>query len=114
MPRGESRKKLSKDAQDRIRATIQCKQLVNMLTQVALTGAYNGQEVSPARLKAAELLLSKSLPSLSQVEQHNTGEVANPVVVVPQALPPEDWQRMADHDMTHKPQRVDKKLKGLN
>ena len=51
--------------QDDVRAKIQVSQLINVLTKQALG---HGDDLSPSRMKAIEILLRKSLPDLSAVE----------------------------------------------
>ena len=51
--------------QDEIRAKIQASQLINVLQNHALG---NGEDLSPTRMKAIELLLRKSLSDLSSVQ----------------------------------------------
>jgi len=58
-----------------IRAKIQASQLVNMLNELALTGLYQGVQVSPERIKAAQILLAKALPDLKAID--HTGTVAH-------------------------------------
>lgn len=55
--------------QDDVRRKIQVSQLVNVLTEHALTGK---GDFSMSRMKAIEILLRKSLPDLSSIEL--TGE----------------------------------------
>ena len=50
--------------QDEIRRKIQASQLVNRLTD----HAFNKVEMSSTQVKAAEILLKKSVPDLSQVQ----------------------------------------------
>jgi len=50
--------------QDEIRKKIQASQLVNRLTNHAL----GKEEMSATQVRAAEILLKKSMPDLSQVE----------------------------------------------
>ena len=50
--------------QDEIRRKIQASQLVNRLTD----HAFNKCEMSSTQVKAAEILLKKSVPDLSQVQ----------------------------------------------
>lgn len=59
--------------QDEIRSKIQASQLVNRLNNHVLGKA----EMSPTQLKAAEILLKKSLPDLSSVE--HTSDPDKPV-----------------------------------
>jgi hypothetical protein len=51
--------------QDDIRAKIQVAQLIKVLENQALSK--DSKEISPVRLKAAEILLRKSLPDVSAV-----------------------------------------------
>ena len=90
--------RINKKHTDSVRERIKVQQLLNMLQSVALTGVdLAGQEVSPARLKAAEMLLQKALPSLSHVESHTSGDATTWLVQAP--IPMEsvdDWQTKAD------------------
>jgi hypothetical protein len=61
--------------QDDVRAKIQVSQLINVLTNHALSA--DSPELSSSRLKAIEILLRKSLPDLSSVEV--SGDPNNPV-----------------------------------
>jgi hypothetical protein len=58
-----------------VRAKIQVSQLINVLTNHALSS--DSPELSATRLKAIEILLRKSLPDLSAVEI--SGDPNNPV-----------------------------------
>lgn len=69
--------RIRKQHQDEIRSKIQVSQLINVLERQALG---DGEDLSPARMKAIELLLRKSLPDLSSIEL--TGEGGGPVRVV--------------------------------
>ena len=51
--------------QEDVRRKIQASQLINVLMDQALG---NGDDLSPTRLKAIEILLRKSLPDLSAIE----------------------------------------------
>lgn len=51
--------------QDEIRAKIQASQLINVLQNHALG---NGEDLSPTRMKAIEILLRKSLSDLSSIQ----------------------------------------------
>lgn len=62
--------------QDDVRKKIQVSQLLNLLHDHAFNG---GEDFSPTRMKAIEILLKKSLPDLSSIE--HTGDANNPVVV---------------------------------
>jgi hypothetical protein len=68
--------RIRKQHQDEIRSKIQASQLINVLTRCALG---EGDEISPTRMKAIEILLRKSLPDLQSVEV--TGEGGGPVQV---------------------------------
>ena len=57
--------RIRKHHQDEVRARIQVSQIVNVLENQALG---KGDDLSPARLKAIEILLRKSLPDLSAIE----------------------------------------------
>ncbi len=59
---------LSPHAAEHIRSKIKSSQLVNLLTEVAMTGQYQGKTVDSSRLKAAEILLRKALPDLTATE----------------------------------------------
>jgi hypothetical protein len=55
--------------QDEVRAKIQAAQLINFVQTYALTGQdTGGQEVNPARIQAARILLDKTIPSLTATE----------------------------------------------
>jgi hypothetical protein len=69
--------RIRKHHQDEVRARIQVSQILNVLHNQAL-GV--GEDLSPARLKAIEILLRKSLPDLSAVEL--TGGDGGPIQVV--------------------------------
>lgn len=69
--------RIRKHHQDEVRSRIQVSQLINVLERQALG---EGDELSPSRMKAIEILLRKSLPDLSSVEL--TGEGGGPVQVV--------------------------------
>ena len=60
--------------QDDVRKKIQVSQLINVLTNHALTG---DSEISLSRMKAIEILLRKSLPDLSAITI--SGDPENPV-----------------------------------
>lgn len=66
--------RIRKHHQDEVRARIQVSQLVNVLTDHALSGE---SDISASRMKAIEILLRKSLPDLSSIEL--TGEGGGPV-----------------------------------
>ena len=82
MPKGanEMAARIRQHHQDEVRSRIQVSQLINVLENQAL-GA--GEDLSPSRMKAIEILLRKSLPDLSSVEL--TGAGGGPVRV--QATP---------------------------
>jgi hypothetical protein len=63
--------------QEEVRARIQVSQLINVLERQALG---EGEDISPSRMKAIEILLKKSLPDLSAVEI--SGDQENPVKLV--------------------------------
>lgn len=63
--------RLRKQHQDEVRTKIQASQLVNMLQNHAL--GKSEKELSATRLKAAEILLRKSLPDLTATE--HSGEL---------------------------------------
>ena len=67
--------------QDFVRAKIQASQLINVLQNHALG---IGDELSPSRIKAIEVLLKKSVPDLSQVTL--SGDEDNPVKTVTEIL----------------------------
>ena len=69
--------RLRKRHQDEIRAKIQTSQLLNVLQNHAL-GLDSG-ELPPSRMRAAEVLLKKSLPDLSSTEI--TGDSEQPVAL---------------------------------
>jgi hypothetical protein len=52
--------------QDEVRTKIQTSQLINRLQEHALS--LEGDDISPSRMKAIEILLKKSLPDLSAIE----------------------------------------------
>lgn len=61
--------RIRKTHQDDVRAKIQASQLVNRLTNHVLGKA----EMSATQVRAAEVLLKKSLPDLSTVEHSGPG-----------------------------------------
>ena len=61
--------------QDDVRAKIQAGQLVKLLQEHALNGA--GDEISPTRMKAIEILLRKSVADLSAITL--TGDNGGPI-----------------------------------
>lgn len=60
-------RKLKPRHQEEIKLKIQTTQLVNFLQKHALNE--NENKIDPTRIKAAEILLARSLPTLSAVEQ---------------------------------------------
>jgi hypothetical protein len=60
-------RKLKPHHQEEVKAKIQTSQLVNFLQAHALKGEES--KIDPTRIKAAEILLARSLPTLSAVEQ---------------------------------------------
>jgi len=60
--------------QGEIKDKIQASQLVNLLQDHALK---KGKKIDPSRIKAAEILLARSIPILSSVEQTITDERDN-------------------------------------
>ena len=68
--------RIRKQHQDEVRARIQVSQILNVLHRQALG---EGEEISPTRLKAIEILLRKSLPDLSSVSI--SGDADSPVKV---------------------------------
>ena len=67
--------RLNRRHQDMVRDKIQASQLVNRLTQHALGEV----ELSATQIRAIEILLSKSLPSLTAVEHSGEIEHKRPV-----------------------------------
>lgn len=59
---------LSPQSAEHIRSKIKVTQLINMVTEVAMTGEFQGKTVDQSRLRAAEILLRKALPDLSATE----------------------------------------------
>jgi hypothetical protein len=59
---------LSPQSAEHIRSKIKTTQLINLLTEVSLTGQFQGKNVDLSRLRAAEILLRKALPDLSATE----------------------------------------------
>jgi hypothetical protein len=64
--------------QDEIRAKIKVSNLLTRLTKYA-EGELSDDDISPNRLNAIKLLLSKTLPDLSSIQL--TGDADNPVAV---------------------------------
>ena len=62
--------------QEEIKAKIQGSQLQNMLEEHALTGYYNGIEVSATRIDAAKFLLNKLISNApTEIDQNITGDL---------------------------------------
>ena len=59
--------------QDDVRLKIQVSNLINRVQKYAL-GELTDDDISPNRLNAIKLLLSKTLPDLSSVELKGTGD----------------------------------------
>ncbi len=55
--------------QDSVKDKIQASQLVNLLQDYALANKRRRQRFDTGRIKAAEILLARSIPTLSTVEQ---------------------------------------------
>jgi hypothetical protein len=74
---------------DQTRAKIKTSQLINRLTDHVLGTV----EMTASQVRAAEILLSKTLPSLASVE--HSGEVSHPTVVraPPVAKGNAEWQQ---------------------
>lgn len=68
--------RLRKNHQDDVRAKIKVSNLINRLHKYA-EGELSDEDISPNRLNAIKLLLSKALPDLSSVQL--TGDQNNPV-----------------------------------
>jgi hypothetical protein len=69
--------RLNPQHDERTRTKIQTSQLVNRLMAHALGDV----EMTPTQVRAAEVLLRKTLPDLSNVDQNVTGEQTVTVVV---------------------------------
>lgn len=69
--------------QDEVRTKIQTSNLIKRVQDYGL-GILSDEDISPNRLNAIKLLLSKSLPDLSSVEI--TGEGGGPVQIVATSL----------------------------
>jgi hypothetical protein len=67
--------------QDEVRARIQVGQLIKVLEKQALND--EAADLTPARLKAIEILLRKSLPDLSSIELKGDG--GGPIRIVAQS-----------------------------
>jgi len=71
--------RLRKTHQDDVRSKIQVSNLITRLTKFA-NGELTDEDISPNRLNAIKLLLSKALPDLSSIQL--TGDKDNPIEVV--------------------------------
>ena len=71
--------RMRKTHQDDVRAKIKVSNLITRLTKYA-EGDLSDDDISPNRLNAIKLLLSKALPDLSSIQL--TGDKDNPVEVV--------------------------------
>lgn len=69
--------RLRKKHQDEVRTKIKASQLINVLQNHALN--IDGSELSSSRLKAAEILLRKSVPDLQSVQL--SGDADNPITL---------------------------------
>jgi hypothetical protein len=69
---------MRKTHQDDVRAKIKVSNLITRLTKYA-DGELTDEDISPNRLNAIKLLLSKALPDLSSVQI--TGDEDNPVAM---------------------------------
>ena len=65
--------RLRANHQDEIREKIQVSNLLTRVHKYAM-GELNDEDISPNRLNAIKLLLSKTLPDLSSVELKGTGD----------------------------------------
>lgn len=70
--------RMRKSHQDEVRAKIQVSNLLTRVNAYAM-GELTDEDISPNRLNAIKLLLSKTLPDLSSVEV--TGDEDNPIAV---------------------------------
>ena len=70
--------RMRKTHQDDVRAKIKVSNLITRLTKYA-DGELTDEDISPNRLNAIKLLLSKALPDLSSVQI--TGDEDNPVAM---------------------------------
>ena len=73
--------RLRKNHQEDVRAKIQVSNLITRLHKYALS-ELTDDDISPNRLNAIKLLLSKTLPDLSSVEVNATGSM-NVTVAMP-------------------------------
>lgn len=69
--------RIRKHHQDEVRERIRVSQLINVLENQALG---EGEDLTPTRIKAIEILLRKSLPDLSAITI--SGDPDNPLEVV--------------------------------
>jgi hypothetical protein len=84
--------RISKKHQDTVRERIKVQANINRLQSCA----EGTLELTPAQMKAIEILLRKSLPDLTQVEQHNTGDQKTYLVQVPlEAVNVGEWEQRA-------------------
>jgi hypothetical protein len=74
--------RLRKTHQDDVRTKIQVSSLITRVQKYAL-GELNDEDVSPTRLNAIKLLLSKTLPDLSSIEMNTVlaGDIHHTVTV---------------------------------
>jgi hypothetical protein len=97
--------RLSPKRDEHTRQAIKVKQIVNLLEDCVI----NGTEITPARMKAAEILLRKALPDLSAVEQTNIGDQVSYLVQVPmQPKSSKEWEALAESGGKKEP-RIDHK-----
>ena len=66
------------------RERIQTSQLINRLRDCAL----GLNQMDAVQVRAAEILLAKTLPNLASIESHNVTEVTT---IAPTPAAPEDW-----------------------
>ena len=81
--------------QEEVRAKIKVVQILNFLEAYAITGKDTGghEDVNPARIQAARILLDKSIPSLQAMEL--SGDVEYRYVMrLPDVLDQSEWQRL--------------------
>ena len=69
-------RKMKLKHQDDVRAKIQVSNLITRVNKYAM-GDLTDDDISPNRLNAIKLLLSKALPDLSSVQ--HTGDAQNPI-----------------------------------
>lgn len=80
--------------QDEIRTKIKVAQIINFLETYVETGKdTGGQDVNPARIQAARILLDKTMPSMQAIE--HTGEIETHYVAVMPEAPAdhEEWAK---------------------